>query len=257
MSRADEPLTSDERAAYEWQLWVPGFGEQGQKALKAASVLVSRCGGVGGVVAYELAAAGIGRLVLAHGGNLKPSDLNRQILMTHDWLGKPRVECAARRLRELNPRLAVEAAPENVTDANAAGLVARADLIVSCAPLFEERLLLNREAVRQGKPLVDCAMYELQAQIITVIPGQTACLACLYPETPPAWKRQFPVFGAVAGMIGALGAMEAIKVIARLGQPLAGQLLMFDLRDCTTRRVAVARNPLCRVCGAGILPAGT
>ena len=94
-------LTDEERAVYEWQIWVPGFGEAGQEALKGASVLVSRCGGLGSVVAYELAAAGVGKLVLAHGGSVKPSDLNRQLLMTHAWLGKPRVESAARRLAEL------------------------------------------------------------------------------------------------------------------------------------------------------------
>jgi molybdopterin/thiamine biosynthesis adenylyltransferase len=244
-----DELSPGELATYEWQLSVPGFGEHGQKALKAASVLVSRCGGVGGTAAYFLAAAGIGRLILAHGGNLKPSDLNRQILMIHDWLGKPRVECAARRLRELNPSTVIEAVPENIGEANAQALVSRADLVVDCAPLFEERLLLNREAVRQNKPLVECAMYELQAQITCIIPGKTPCLACLHPERPPAWKRQFPVFGAVAGMIGAWGAMEAVKILAGLGEPLAGKMLLFDLRDGTARRVAIARNPACRVCG--------
>ncbi len=82
------PLTAEERATYEWQIWVEDFGEAGQERLKAASVLVSRVGGLGSVVAYELAAAGIGQLVLAHAGNVKPSDLNRQLLMTHDWLGR-------------------------------------------------------------------------------------------------------------------------------------------------------------------------
>ena len=96
-------LTDEERAVYEWQMWVPEFGEEGQEKLKGASVLISRIGGLGGVVAYELAAAGVGRLVLAHAGDVKPSDLNRQLLMTHDGLGKSRVESAARRLRELNP----------------------------------------------------------------------------------------------------------------------------------------------------------
>ena len=80
------PLSDEERAIYEWQMWLPDLGEEGQEKLKNASVLVSRVGGVGSVVAYELAAAGIGKLVLAHAGNVKPSDLNRQLLMTHDWI---------------------------------------------------------------------------------------------------------------------------------------------------------------------------
>src|SRR5512137_3076720 len=109
-------LTPEERAVYEWQMWVPGFGEAGQEKLKSATALVSRVGGLGGPLAQSLAAAGIGKLILAHGGNLKPSDLNRQILMTADWLGKPRVESAARRLRELNPALIVEAIAENINE---------------------------------------------------------------------------------------------------------------------------------------------
>src|SRR5436309_14712909 len=139
MSTPDKPLTDDDRAIYEWQLWVSGFGEEGQRRLKNASVLVSRVGGVGGTVAYELAAAGIGRLILAHAGNVRPDDLNRQLLMTHDSLGQSRVESARRRLLELNPRLAIEAVPENVSESNASRLVAEADVVVDCAPLFEER----------------------------------------------------------------------------------------------------------------------
>lgn len=244
------PLTDEERAIYEWQMWVPDFGEQGQRALKGSSVLVSRCGGLGSVVAYELAAAGIGRLVLAHAGNVKPSDLNRQLLMTHDGLGQSRVESAARRLRELNPRLEIVAVAENVNDENAADLVAQVDLIVDCAPLFVERRLMNREAVCQRKPLVECAMYELETQLTTIMPGRTPCLACLHPDDPPAWKREFPVFGAVSGAVGCLAAMEAIKVLADLGEPLYGQLLSMDLRDMTCRRRTITRNPQCPVCGS-------
>src|SRR5215468_3874547 len=116
MSTRDQPLTDADRAIYEWQLSVSGFGEEGQRRLKNASVLVSRVGGVGGTVAFELAAAGVGRLVLAHAGNVRPDDLNRQLLMTHDWIGRPRMDLAARRLRELNPALEVLAVAENVTE---------------------------------------------------------------------------------------------------------------------------------------------
>ena len=96
-------LSAEERAVYEWQMWVDGFGERGQRALKAATVTVSRCGGLGGLGAYQLAAAGVGRLVLAHAGDVKPSDLNRQLLMTHDWLGKPRIASIERRLAAASP----------------------------------------------------------------------------------------------------------------------------------------------------------
>lgn len=242
-------LNDTDRATYEWQMWVPDFGEAGQEALKGATVLISRVGGVGGVAAYFLAAAGVGRLLIAHAGNLKPSDLHRQILMTHDWLGKPRVESAARRLKDLNPHIEIVPIPENICEANAAGLVGQADVIVDAAPLFQERFLLNREAVKQKKPLVECAMYELEAQLTVVIPGKTPCLACRFPEQPEAWKRQFPVFGAVAGMVGCMGAMEALKLIAGIGTPLAGELLCCDLRAMTFRKLKLKRNPKCAVCG--------
>jgi molybdopterin/thiamine biosynthesis adenylyltransferase len=243
-------LSPDERLRYEWQLGVRDFGEEGQRKLKAASVLVSRIGGVGGSAAMQLAAAGVGRLVLAHAGDLRLDDLNRQLLMTTDWIGKPRVESARLRLAALNPHVAVETVAENVCQDNAAALVSRCDLVVSAAPLFTERLLLNCEAVRQGKPLVDCAMYDLEGRVMTVLPGRTACLACLYPEPPPNWSRKFPVMSAVASAAGALAAMEAIKLLAALGQPLAGRLLTFDLRDMSFRTVALERRADCAVCGS-------
>jgi molybdopterin/thiamine biosynthesis adenylyltransferase len=242
------PLTDEERAVYEWQMWTEGFGEAGQERLKGSSVLISRVGGLGGVVAYELAAAGIGRLVLAHAGNVRPSDLNRQLLMTHDWVGKPRMESAKRRLLDLNPRLDIVTVEENVSTTNAASLIDQVDLVVDCAPLFEERFAMNAEAVRQGKPLIECAMYELEATLTTILPGKTPCLACLYPERPTQWKREFPVFGAVPGAVACLAAMEAIKVLAGFGEPLAGRMLTCDLRDMTFRTYPLQRREDCRVC---------
>jgi molybdopterin/thiamine biosynthesis adenylyltransferase len=247
-------LTPEELARYEWQLDVPGFGAEGQRRLKAATVLVSRVGGLGGVVAQQLAAAGVGHLILAHAGPIRANDLNRQLLMTHAGIGEPRVEVAARRLHELNPHVRVTPVAENVGAENVADLVGRADLIADCAPLFAERFALNREAVRQRKPMVEAAVYELQAQLTTIVPGRTPCLACLYPEEPPAWRRRFPVFGAVAGMIGSLAALEAVKVLACLGQPLLGRLLVTDLRAVSFQTVFVERSANCAVCG-GVSPA--
>jgi molybdopterin/thiamine biosynthesis adenylyltransferase len=242
-------LTDDERAIYQWQMWVPGFGEEGQRKLKGASVLISRVGGLGGVVAYELAAAGIGRLVLAHAGNLKPADLNRQLLQTHDHIGQPRIESIARRLQELNPRLDIVAVGENVSEENAGRLVAQADVVVDAAPLFEERFALNRAAVQQRKPMVECSMYSMEAHVTTILPGRTACLQCLVPEKPADWKRQFPVIGAVSGTAGCIGAVEVIKLLTGLGDPLAGSMLVMDLRTMNIRRVKTVRRSDCPVCG--------
>lgn len=243
-------LTPAECATYEWQMWVPGVGQEGQRRLKAASVLISRVGGLGGLVALELAAAGVGKLVLAHAGNLKPADLNRQLLQTHGHIGRPRIESIVRRLTELNPRCEIVGVGENVTEENAAALVAQADIVVDAAPLFQERLALNAAAMRAGKPLVECSMHSLEASVTTFLPGTTGCLACYVPAPPPTWKRQFPVFGAVSGAAACVGAMEVIKWITGIGSLLAGEMLAMNLATMQFRKVALPRQAGCAVCGA-------
>lgn len=244
-------LTDAERSIYEWQMWVPGVGEEGQRKLKDACVFISRVGGLGGVVALELAAAGVGRLVLAHAGELKASDLNRQLLQTQDHIGKSRMESIVRRLKELNPRCEILGHAENVNAGNAARLVEGADIIVDAAPMFEERFALNAAAFALGKPMVECAMHTLEASVTTFIPGRTGCLQCYVQEVPPGWKRQFPVFGAVSGTAGCLGAMEVIKLITGIGEPLAGEMLAMDLGSMKFRRVSLPRRAGCTVCGGG------
>ena len=244
-------LTDEERAIYEWQMWVPGIGEEGQRKLKGTSVLISRVGGLGGVVALELAAAGVGRLVLAHAGDLKPSDLNRQLLQTRNHIGQPRIESIVRRLKELNPSCDVVGIPENISNENADQIVAQADIVVDAAPLFEERLAMNAAAFRAGKPMVECAMHTLTAQITTFIPGRSGCLSCYVPEPPPSWKRQFPVFGAVSGTVACLGAMEVIKWATGIGTLLTGQMLTMELDHMRFNRLALPRRLDCPVCGGG------
>ncbi len=245
---AGQTLSDEERSIYEWQMSVPEFGLIGQEKLKRASVLISRAGGVGGLVAYQLAAAGVGRLIIAHAGYIKPSDLNRQLLMTHEAIGQLRIESIERRLKQLNPRLDIVAVDQNVNSDNIHGLLSQADVVVDCAPLFAERYAMNDEAMRQGKPMVECAMYELEAQLTTFAPGKTGCLRCLVPEEPPHWKRRFPVFGAVSGSVACLAAMETIKLIAGFGQPLLGRLLRYDLRDMTFDNLRIERRNDCPIC---------
>lgn len=242
------PLSDEERAIYEWQMWTRGYGEAGQEKLKNATALVSRIGGLGGPVCLELAAAGIGKLIIAHGGNLKQSDLNRQILMSHEGLGKPRVDQAKARLLALNPRLEVTAVNSNIREENAAELVGAADIVFDCAPLFEERFLMNRECVAQRKPLIDCAMFSLEGQVTTILPGETPCLQCIYPEIPPGWKRAFPVFGAVSCAAACFGVMEGIKHLSGMGASLTGKMLYYDMRTMACHTVPLVRNPECPVC---------
>lgn len=249
MSNSTEPqLSEEEQAIYQWQMWVPGFGEKGQQALRDSTVLISRVGGLGSVVAYELAAAGIGRMVLAHAGKIKHSDLNRQLLMTYDGIGSDRVNSAEQRLKQLNPRLEINSYSENVNEKNIGKLMEGVDLVVDCAPLFNERFAMNQEAVKRGIPLIECAMYSMEAQITTIIPGKTPCLSCIYPVEPPQWKREFPVIGATSGTVGCLGAMEVVKLITGLGKPLTNTLLTMDLASMEFKRFQIQRKINCDVC---------
>ncbi|HYR57355.1 MAG TPA: ThiF family adenylyltransferase, partial [Chthoniobacteraceae bacterium] len=205
-------------------------------------------------VAYQLAAAGIGRLVLAHAGNLRADDLNRQLLQTHGHIGRPRIESVVRRLRELNPRVEIVGVDENISDANAGTLLAQADIAVDAAPLFHERFALNRAAVALRKPMVECAMYAMEARLTVFRPGETGCLECLHPEAPPEWKRQFPVLGAVSGAVACLGAVEVVKLLTGLGTPLLGTLLTMDLGTMHFRRHRLRRRRDCPVCGSLFAP---
>jgi len=243
-----EILTDDEKLVYQWQMWTPGFGEEGQRRLKNSTVLISRCGGLGSVVAYELAAAGVGRLIIAHAGNVKHSDLNRQLLMTHNWIGKPRIQSVTKRLLDLNPRLEIVPIAENLNDELAHKWVPEADVCVGAAPLFQERLALSDACVKFGKPLVNCAIYDTSATIATFAAAGKPCLRCVTPEIPKFWKREFPVFGATSGTVACMGAMETIKLLAGFGQTLESRMLNFDLRTMQFHQASLKNVPPCRLC---------
>ncbi len=247
--RDHDSLSDADRETYAWQLDVPGFGEEGQLALRNATALVSRVGGLGGPLAMQLAATGFGKIILAHGGDLREDDLNRQTLMSREWLGRPRVDCAKETLQRFKPEIEVEAVNANIGPDNVAELVGKADIVFDCAPLFEERFLMNDQAVKQNKPLIDCAMFNLEGQVLTVVPGETACLACLYPEKPEHWKRRFPVIGAVSALVANIGAMEGIKLLAGFGRSSKGELVLVNTATMTLNRVRIARRTGCTVCG--------
>ena len=244
-----DELDDAERAIYAWQMDLPGFGETAQRRLKGASVLISRAGGLGGVTAFELAAAGVGRLVIAHAGVVRPADLNRQLLQTHDRIGLDRGPSIIARLTALNPRCRVEVVAEHADPGNADRLVAMADVVVDAAPLFAERHALNDACVRARTPMVEAAMHAWECQVTTILPGRSPCLRCWCPEAPPEWTRRFPVLGAVSGTAGCLAAAEAVKLITGLGQPLAGWMLRLDLSSGSVRRLRIARDPECPACG--------
>lgn len=242
-------LSAAELEQYKRQIQIPGFGEKAQQRLKASSALVTRIGGLGGPAALYLAMAGIGRLVIAHAGAITPSNLNRQILMRGDAVGESRVAVARETLQRICPQTEVVAHDANADERTAAEWVSQVDLVCDTTPTFVERLALNRECVRQRKPLVHSGMNDWEFQITVVLPGRTPCVECLVPSPPDWWDPYgFGVLGAVSGMLGCLTAIEAIKVLTGCAEPLAGVILAGDLDEMSFTKVRPKRRPNCPTC---------
>ncbi|NJK63194.1 MAG: HesA/MoeB/ThiF family protein [Synechococcaceae cyanobacterium SM2_3_1] len=242
-------LTSTELERYRRQMMLPGFGEAAQQRLKAATALVTGVGGLGGTAALYLTVAGVGKLILVRGGDLRLDDLNRQVLMSHDWLGKPRVFKAQQSLQAINPDVQIEAVHDYITPENVNSLVRSADIALDCSHNFGERDLVNAACVGWGKPMVEAAMNGMEAYLTTIIPHQTPCLSCLFPEKPEWDRWGFGVLGAVSGTLACLTALEAIKVLTGFGQPLLGRLLTMDLTTLEFAKRRPYKDPNCPVCG--------
>jgi molybdopterin/thiamine biosynthesis adenylyltransferase len=244
----DEQLTHADRERYRRQLMLPGFTETHQKRLKNSSALVAGVGGLGGTAALYLAAAGIGRLVLAHAGTVTLSNMNRQVLMKNR-IGKSRVVQAKRTIREMNPDTTVDVFDERITERNAAPLINSVQIALSARPNFEERRTLNKACIEKGIPMVEAAMNGMEGYIFNVIPRVASCVHCVYPEDDPSWKELgFPVLGAVSGMLGCIMALEAIKLLTGYGKPLLSEMLVFNTMDMDFKKVRAPRNESCEVC---------
>lgn len=212
-------------------------------------MLVTRVGGMGGPAAQMLAMGGVGRVTIAHGDVLVSPDLNRQVLGSEAALGKPRAPHFADYLRTMNRFVDVEAIDHEPDEEEAVRLARRCDVVLSCPPGFPERMRLNRAGVRAGVPIVDAAQWGISGTLIGVDPGRTACLACVYPEEPP-FEELFPVVGAISAAIGALAALEAIKIISGLGKPLFGRMLTYDGLQARATQMQLTRNPQCPCCSS-------
>lgn len=244
-----QQLSPEELTRYARQIGPGVLSPEAQLRLKNSAALVSRIGGMGGPAAMALVMAGVGRLVFAHGGTLVSADLNRQVLGSEDTLGQMRAPNFAKTLRAANRFVTVEAIDHEPSEEEADALASRVNVILSCAPTFEERLRLNRAAVAAGVPLVDAAQWGMNGTLIVVDPGRTACLRCLYPEDPP-FEEMFPVVGAISTSLGGLAALEAIKILSGAGTPLFGRLWMIDGYQGRLSMVELERDPNCPCCGS-------
>lgn len=240
-------LTPDELQRYDRQISPGVFSSEGQSRLKQSTALVARVGGMGGPAALSLTMGGVGRVIIAHGGTLISPDLNRQVLGAEDGIGQPRAPAFAAYLRSMNRLVRVDAVDHEPDDAEAFDLARQSNIVLSCPPGFTERMRLNRAAVAAGIPLVDAAQWGMTGTLIVVKPGETACLACIYPEPPP-FEEMFPVVGAISSAIGSLAALEAIKILARTGTPLWGKMLVYDGFHGRVTTLQLNRRESCPVC---------
>jgi molybdopterin-synthase adenylyltransferase len=254
MSTQPRELTRAEKSRYERQISIPDFGEDGQKLLRTKSALVTRVGGLGGAAAIGLAMAGIGKLIIAHGSVLIEPDLNRQLLFGEHALGKPRASEALERLRSLSKFTEVIAIDHEPNDAEALELAKQVNIVLCCPPGWPERFRLNRACIKAGIPMIDAAMNGMEGTLTTILPGETACLACRISETPaPPFDEFFPVLGSVSHVMGSLAATEALKVLSGFSQPLFNRILCADLSTMQFRMHRLQKDPNCPVCNS-VLP---
>lgn len=243
-------LSERELERYRRQLILSGFTQEHQQRLKDSTALIAGIGGLGGTAALYLAVAGMGKMIFAHYGDLTLSNMNRQVLMRHDWIGKSRVIQGMKTIEDINPDVEVEIYDERTTQENVYKLLDGADIALSARPNFSERRILNNTCVQKGIPMVEAAMNGMEGYIFNIIPGETPCLNCLYPIDDPAWEELgFPVLGAVSGMLGCLMAIETIKLLTGFGKPLRSQMLIYNTIDMDFRKVNIHRDNHCTVCG--------
>jgi molybdopterin-synthase adenylyltransferase len=245
-------LSDAEVERYSRQLVLPDWSEAAQLALREASVLVVGAGGLGSPVALYLAGAGVGRLGIADADVVEVSNLPRQPLHFTPDLGVPKAESAAAKLRFLNPEVVVEPYPVRVEEHNATALVEGQDLVVDCSDSFATRYAVNLACCDAGVPLVEGGAVGWSGLVMAIRPGETACYRCAFPE-PPAdggpTCAEAGVLGPVTGTVGALQALEALKLLTGTGTPLTDAFLQLDLADASVLRVGVSRRPECPDCG--------
>ena len=241
-------FTDDEVERYARHLVLAEIGGPGQQKLKAARVLIVGAGGVGGPAALYLAAAGVGALGLIDPDTVALSNLQRQILFTSEDIDRSKVQAGADRLTALTPTGLFETHPEPLTPVNAAALVSRYDLVLDGTDDFATRFAVNAACVANRTPLVSGALGRWSGQV-GVFTGQP-CYRCLVPEIPPDAETcsRVGVVGALAGVVGAMAALETIKLITGAGEPLIARLMLYDGLSATARTVKITADPDCPVC---------
>ncbi len=253
-------LNAEQRLRYSRHTMLNEIGEAGQVKLLESKVLLIGAGGLGSPAGLYLAAAGVGTLGIVDFDVVDVSNLQRQVLHGTKDIGRPKVESAADRLRDINPDVKVIGYREPITSHNAFEIIKEYDVVINGSDNFPTRYLVNDACRLLGKPLVDGSIFMFEGQVTVYQPARPEegveggpCYRCLYPDPPPPGEvpscAEAGVLGVLPGIVGSLQAIEAIKLIAGFGEPLVGRLLMIDTSDMSFRTLKVQRDPGCPVCG--------
>jgi adenylyltransferase/sulfurtransferase len=248
------PLSQAELLRYSRHLILPEVGLDGQRRLKAASVLVVGAGGLGSPLALYLAAAGIGRIGLVDFDRVDESNLQRQVLYGASSVGVPKLEAAKARLTDLNPGIQVELHEARLTSANALEIIGRYDVVADGTDNFPTRYLVNDACTLLGKPNVYGSIFRFEGQASVFDARVGPCYRCLYPDPPPPGLvpscAEGGVLGVLPGVIGTLQGVETLKLVLGVGEPLIGRLLLFDALALSFRELMLRKDPDCPLCGA-------
>lgn len=246
-------LSHEEVQRYSRHLIMPEVGVDGQKKLKAASVLLIGAGGLGSPLAMYLAAAGIGRIGLVDYDVVDYTNLQRQIIHGTKDVGRPKLESAKERIQDINPHIRVDTYEVPLTSENALELFEPYDIIIDGTDNFPTRYLTNDACVLLGKPNVYGSIFRFEGQASVFYAAEGPCYRCLFPEPPPPGLvpscAEGGVLGILPGTIGAIQATEAVKLILGKGEPLIGRLLLYDALNMEFDQVRLRKNPNCPICG--------
>src|SRR4030043_2064269 len=245
-------LTPSEGERYDRQIMIGEVGQEGQGKLKRSRVVIAGTGGLGSPIAVYLTAAGIGTIRVIDHDQVALSNLNRQILHWEEDVGKKKVDSARTKLRNLNSTVEIQAIAETITEENVSDLVEGGDAIVDAMDNLPTRYILNRCAIEKNIPFFHGAVNGFEGRAMTILPGKTACLRCMYRGSVPGEK--FPVIGVTPAVIGSIHATEVIKYLLGIGQLLTNRLLMYDGLEAVFTEFAVYRNPDCDHCGTLSVP---
>ena len=246
-------LSPQELERYSRQLLMDDWGGQTQERVRGSRAIVIGTGALGSPVATYLAAAGVGTIGLVDHDRVELSNLHRQPLFFTPDVGAPKAELAAAKLGLLNPEIAIEPYPVELTAENAEAIVMGADVVVDCTDSFESRYVVNDACCAQGVALVEAAVVAFEGQVLSIRPGESACYRCVFPTAPPPEARrgcrEAGVLGAMAGLVGSFQALEALKLVSGVGTPLTDTLLRLDGLTSEQTLVATSRGGDCPACG--------